>query len=84
MPRKPSKSLVKWWVGQFQQLDQVLPTWKKGNVWGFNKVRDHYRAVGMRDPGTPAYWYNEYREGFNTIEEAATHVAQELPGWKGA
>ena len=67
------------WRDQFKRLDVALPQYDASKVTGFNKVAAHYRGVGVQDAGTPAYWYNEYRGGFKTLEQAADMVAKEMP-----
>ena len=67
-------------MDQFNRLDKAIPSWKPGKTWGFNKVMKHYIVSGLgRQAGTPAYWYDEYRSGRVSKEDAVRQLARELP-----
>jgi len=82
LPLLKKTAAASFWVGQFKQLDKAFPRYNPEKVADFNKVMKHYRASGLsgRDSGTPAHWYQEYRGGSLSLEQAAAAVAKELPG----
>lgn len=58
-------SASEFWIGQFEELDVALPRYDTSRTADWNKVMNHYRAVGLkgRHAGRPAHWYQEYRAG---------------------
>ena len=74
-------SSTAFWVDQFKQLDRALPRYNPERVADFNKVMRHYQSSGLsgRHSGTPAHWYQEYRSGSLSLEQAASELARELP-----
>ena len=72
---------VQFWVTQLKALDRALPRYNPKVVTDWNKVMKHYRAEGLssRDSGTPAHYYQEYRAGTMTLEQAAKQITKELP-----
>ena len=54
-----------YWTEQFEELDKALPGYNLSRVTDWNKVMNHYLAMGMNasSSGIVAHWYHEYRSG---------------------
>lgn len=77
---KTAASPEAFWKQQFLSLDKAMPRYDASKVTDFNKVMNHYRAEGFpgRVAGTPAHWYNEYRSGRMSLDEAARGCARDM------
>jgi hypothetical protein len=75
-------SASSFWYEQFKALDTVFGRkYDPRKVWGFNKVLQHYRAMGLSglEAGTPAHWYQEYKSGNVDLHTAVRKLTAELP-----